>query len=198
VNKSRSHRRTLRVLPRRKVVSSPPVFSSLTNAAAAESAADFATRQLIPDLPEQRTLRLRVPTWNFAPGRRRPWQRRHNCGGNNQQCGNACTHGDATRIDIELHFEPNLLLRVKDNGKGISPSLASQGRDGHFGLCGMRERASRIGAKFSLDTSPGRGTVVTLCVPKATAFETRGFEDSTEMDTVRLMLRRLKEFVGLS
>jgi len=110
---------------------------------------------------------------------------------------NACTHADATRIEIELRFEPNLLLRVKDNGKGISPSVASLGKDGHFGLCGMRERASRIGAKFSLDTSPGQGTVVTLRVPKATAFETRGFEDLTEMDTVRLMLRRLKEFVGL-
>jgi signal transduction histidine kinase len=111
---------------------------------------------------------------------------------------NACKHADATRIDIELHFEPHLLLRVKDNGKGMSPSVASEGRDGHFGLCGMRERASRIGAKFSLDTSPGRGAVVTLRVPKATAFETRGFEDSTEMDTVRWILRRLKDFAGLS
>ena len=104
---------------------------------------------------------------------------------------------EATRIDIESHFEPNLLLRVMDNGKGMNPAVASLGRDGHFGLCGMRERASRIGAKFSLDTSPGRGTIVTLRVPKATAFETRGFEDSTEMDTLRLMLRRFKEFLGL-
>jgi signal transduction histidine kinase len=106
---------------------------------------------------------------------------------------NAYAHANATHIDIDLHFEPDLLLRVKDDGSGMSPAIASLGREGHFGLRGMRERASRIGAKFSLDTSLGGGTVVTIRVPKAIAFEARGFEDSIAMDRVRLVLRRLRD-----
>src|ERR1700737_3610989 len=84
VSKSKSHRRTLRVFPRRKVVSSPPVLPSLTNAAAAESAAAFASGQLIPDLPEQRTYgyTCQLGTSVREAGDRR--QRRHNCGGNSQ------------------------------------------------------------------------------------------------------------------
>jgi signal transduction histidine kinase len=84
---------------------------------------------------------------------------------------NACAHADATRIEIELQFEHDLLLTVRDDGRGMSPVVASRGREGHFGLRGMRERAARIGAMFSIDTSPGRGTVVTLRVSRAIAFE---------------------------
>lgn len=111
---------------------------------------------------------------------------------------NACLHADATRIEIELHFEPDLLVRVKDDGKGMSPAVASLGREGHFGLRCMRERASRIGARLSIDTSPGGGTVVTLRVSRAIAFETNDRDDPKGMDRARLMLRRLKEFVSWS
>jgi len=39
------------------------------------------------------------------------------------------------------------------------------GKQGHFGLQSMRERASRIVGKFSIESSAGSGTVVTLAVP---------------------------------
>jgi signal transduction histidine kinase len=110
---------------------------------------------------------------------------------------NACTHSKATRIEIELRFGPDLLLSVRDNGIGISPSIASLGRDGHFGLRGMRERASRIGAKFSLDTVLGQGTTVILCVPRTIAFETRADDDGSLISGARPMLRRVREFLGL-
>jgi signal transduction histidine kinase/ligand-binding sensor domain-containing protein len=154
-------------------------------------------RQIVEECVRQRAIEVVFP---LPPSTRlmRPLAQEEIFHIGSEAIRNACTHADATRIDIELQFDPNFQLRVKDNGKGMSSTVASVGRDGHFGLRGMRERASRIGAKFSLDTSPGGGTVVTLRVPNATAFETRGFEDSTEMDTVRLILRRLKEFVGLS
>jgi ligand-binding sensor domain-containing protein/signal transduction histidine kinase len=111
---------------------------------------------------------------------------------------NACKHADATRIEIELHFEPDLLLRVQDDGKGMSSEVASLGREGHFGLRCMRERAFRLGAKFSVATSPSAGTVITLRVSKAIAFEEREHEDLIGMARVRLMLSRLKEFVSSS
>lgn len=111
---------------------------------------------------------------------------------------NACRHAKATRVEIILQFAPDLRLSVGDNGKGISPEIAALGRAGHFGLCGMRERASRIGAQFSLDTSPGAGTVVTLRIPKAIAFDTVELgESSPEWNIARLLLDRLKRIMSL-
>lgn len=111
---------------------------------------------------------------------------------------NACKHPDATRIEIELHFEPDLPLRVRDDGKGMSPEVASLGREGHFGLRCMRERAFRLGAKFYVDTSLGAGTVITLRISKAIAFEVREHEDLIGIARVRLMLSRFKDFVSPS
>ena len=111
---------------------------------------------------------------------------------------NAFLHAGANRIEIELHFEPDLLIRVKDDGKGMSPAVASLGREGHFGLRCMRERASRIGGRLSIESSPGAGTVVTLKVSRAIAFETNDREDPRGMQRVRLILRRLKEFISWS
>jgi signal transduction histidine kinase len=56
-------------------------------------------------------------------------------------------------------------LRVSDDGVGIDPQIAQRGRDSHFGLQSMRERATRIGAQLSVLTSHGTGTEVTLIVP---------------------------------
>jgi signal transduction histidine kinase len=64
-----------------------------------------------------------------------------------------------------LCYGEDFILRVTDNGKGISPDIVDQGRQGHFGLRGMRERAARIGGKFNLVTSPTSGTQITLRIP---------------------------------
>lgn len=83
---------------------------------------------------------------------------------------NACMHSGASRLDVDLRYEHDLLVRVKDNGKGIDPVIVSEGKDEHFGLQGMRERAVRIGAKFTLTSSAASGTEVTLVVPGDIAF----------------------------
>ena len=57
------------------------------------------------------------------------------------------------------------LLRVNDNGCGIDPVISAEGKAGHFGLQGMRERAKRIGSKLMLNSSPNSGTAITLVVP---------------------------------
>lgn len=48
----------------------------------------------------------------------------------------------------------------------MEAGIVDKGKDGHFGLCGMRERAERIGGAFSLASTPGSGTTVTLIVPR--------------------------------
>ncbi|HET6975317.1 MAG TPA: two-component regulator propeller domain-containing protein [Pyrinomonadaceae bacterium] len=86
---------------------------------------------------------------------------------------NACAHSDANRFDVKLEYGHDLTLAVSDNGVGIETEVLENGKDGHFGLSGMRERAERIDSKFSLDTSPDSGTVITLIVPGRVAFTPR-------------------------
>ena len=56
---------------------------------------------------------------------------------------NAFKHAQAQRIEVEIRYdERQLRLRVRDDGKGIDPKLLNEdGRAGHYGLRGMRERA---------------------------------------------------------
>jgi signal transduction histidine kinase len=83
---------------------------------------------------------------------------------------NACTHSGASQLDVELRYADDFTLRVSDNGTGINPAIADSGKDGHFGLQGMRERTSRIGGKFTLGTSSNSGTEVRLVVPGGVIF----------------------------
>jgi signal transduction histidine kinase/ligand-binding sensor domain-containing protein len=87
---------------------------------------------------------------------------------------NACLHSGATRLDVELRYAHNLCMRVSDNGRGIDPEVIEQGRPGHYGLQGMRERAARIGADLTIDSSADSGTEVTLVVPGGIVFRKAG------------------------
>ena len=77
---------------------------------------------------------------------------------------NAAAHSGGSRLEIELRYASDFSLRVKDNGQGIDPELLTEGREGHFGLQGMRERALRIRSKLSVSSTTA-GTEVTLVVP---------------------------------
>jgi signal transduction histidine kinase/ligand-binding sensor domain-containing protein len=83
---------------------------------------------------------------------------------------NAQAHSRASSLEVELRYADNLELRVHDNGVGIDPGVTDHGRNGHFGLQGMRERAARIGGKLTILSSAASGTHVTLIVPGATTF----------------------------
>jgi signal transduction histidine kinase/ligand-binding sensor domain-containing protein len=83
---------------------------------------------------------------------------------------NAGMHSGGSRLLVELTYGSDLLLRVRDNGKGIDTAIVEAGKKGHFGLQGMRERAARIGAKLNLVTSPTLGTEITLIVPGRCVF----------------------------
>jgi len=78
---------------------------------------------------------------------------------------NACMHSEASQLDVELIYAHDLILRVSDNGKGIDPAIVDKGKDGHFGLQGMRERAARIGGNLTLGSSLQTGTRIRLIVP---------------------------------
>jgi signal transduction histidine kinase len=83
---------------------------------------------------------------------------------------NACTHSGASRLEVELRYARDLTLRVGDNGTGIDSAVADRGKDGHFGLQGMRERAARIGGKLTLGSSSNSGPEIKLIVPGGIIF----------------------------
>ena len=61
---------------------------------------------------------------------------------------------------------------MRDNGVGIEAATLDEGKEGHFGLQGMRERAGRIMAKLTVETSEGSGTEINLVVPGSIIYRT--------------------------
>jgi signal transduction histidine kinase/ligand-binding sensor domain-containing protein len=85
---------------------------------------------------------------------------------------NACAHSGGSVLKIELTYSNDVHLSVRDDGRGIKEEIVRLGREGHFGLKGMRERADRIGARLSLKTEANGGTDLTLLVPGSVIFKT--------------------------
>ena len=85
---------------------------------------------------------------------------------------NAFRHAEAKQIEVELRYdERQLRLRIRDDGKGIDPQfLTAEGRERHFGLHGLRERAKLIGGTLTVWTAPGSGTEIELSVPSFRAY----------------------------
>lgn len=77
---------------------------------------------------------------------------------------NIARHADASKAAVDLRREAdNVILAVRDNGKGIDEQLIY----GHhsLGLLGMRERALSFGGTVEVRALPGDGTLVTLKIP---------------------------------
>jgi signal transduction histidine kinase len=85
---------------------------------------------------------------------------------------NAFRHAEAQQIEVEFRYDQRQFrLRVRDDGKGIEPTLlTAEGRAGHFGLHGMRERANLMGGKLTVWTAAESGTEIELIIPAAHAY----------------------------
>lgn len=85
---------------------------------------------------------------------------------------NAYRHAQADQIEAEITYGAReLLVRIRDDGRGIDAQHLKSGRARHWGLTSMRERAQRIGAELSLWSEMGAGTEVELRVPDSVAYE---------------------------
>ncbi len=75
---------------------------------------------------------------------------------------NARQHARASLIRVTLDgSETSLHLHVIDNGRGVPERLVN-GRPGHLGMVGMRERALAINAVFKIEAVPTGGTSIAL------------------------------------
>ncbi len=80
---------------------------------------------------------------------------------------NVWKHSDATEAQISLKYSPeNITLSISDNGKGFKPPKQKTGIVAGLGLMGIRERAQLIGASLKIRSVIGRGTTVSVKVPK--------------------------------
>jgi len=86
---------------------------------------------------------------------------------------NSLLHANGGRVEIEITYDSkHLALRVRDDGCGIDTSvLEAGGRQGHWGLQGMRERARQIGGRLDIWSRVGSGTEVELRVPASRAYQ---------------------------
>lgn len=76
---------------------------------------------------------------------------------------NAVRHAAASRIEVRLEAADGVVsLSVRDDGKGFESSSVGEG---HYGLRGMQERASRCGGSLELRSAAGLGTEVRAVVP---------------------------------
>jgi len=85
---------------------------------------------------------------------------------------NAFRHASANAIEVSLYYQSKRFrLLVRDDGCGFNPDVQRLGREGHFGLPGMRERAERAGGQLRVLSRPGIGTDVELIISGKSAYE---------------------------
>ena len=85
---------------------------------------------------------------------------------------NAFRHATARSIEVTLEYRENRFrLFVRDDGRGLEGEVLRIGREGHFGMAGMRERAERIGGQLRLLSRPSSGTHVELTIPGKSAYQ---------------------------
>jgi signal transduction histidine kinase len=99
---------------------------------------------------------------------------------------NAFRHSQAKSIEIQIEYvAKNLRILISDDGCGIDDRVLQSGREGHWGLPGMRGRADEIGARLHVWSRITNGTEVELSVPGHIAFQSRSSN------------RRLRRLAGL-
>jgi signal transduction histidine kinase len=82
---------------------------------------------------------------------------------------NSFRHSRATRVEVDLEYgDSELRMRVRDNGCGLDSRVLETGREGHWGLAGMRERAAKIGGPLKIANS-ATGTEIELSLPSDVA-----------------------------
>ena len=82
---------------------------------------------------------------------------------------NTIKHAAALAVRVRVSYlARSLRLSVTDDGKGfqVDPAFAAYG--GHWGLLGMKERASQLRGTLTVRSAPGQGTTIALRIPYRT------------------------------
>jgi signal transduction histidine kinase len=79
---------------------------------------------------------------------------------------NVVKHSQARQAAVIVRWSKgNVIAEVSDDGCGIAPTRLHALPAGHFGLRGMRERATLLDGRFVVNSSPGQGMRLTITLP---------------------------------
>jgi two-component system sensor histidine kinase UhpB len=81
-----------------------------------------------------------------------------------ESMSNIVKHSGAKTVNVELSFVGKTLLRIADDGRGLSPNGRSSTSGGGHGLSGMKERALLVGGSLTIESNENGGTTVTLAM----------------------------------
>ncbi|HEY1214724.1 MAG TPA: histidine kinase [Bryobacteraceae bacterium] len=99
---------------------------------------------------------------------------------------NAIAHSGARQIKISIEYGlRNFHLTVTDDGCGIDTDTLERGREGHWGIAGMRERARSIGSVLEISSRAAGGTSVDLKVPSTIAYAASRRKSITWLSRIR-------------
>ena len=72
---------------------------------------------------------------------------------------NAARHADISEISVSMVMEPEVLrITIVDQGKGFDIESVNSGES--TGISSMRERVSWVGGVFTIQSTPGEGTII--------------------------------------
>lgn len=85
---------------------------------------------------------------------------------------NAYQHAGASHIAVRLEIiDGELCLTIQDDGRGFEPDVVIAAEQtsgpaaGHFGLTGINERVKLLGGVVCIQSEPGAGTCLSVCIP---------------------------------
>jgi len=85
---------------------------------------------------------------------------------------NVVKHSRTNRATVHVQVLPDYVsLTVCDRGVGFDPVRVRQAEHHPWGLLGMQERAVLLGGQLAIDSAPGKGTCVTVIIPRSSIHE---------------------------
>ncbi len=92
---------------------------------------------------------------------------------------NVARHAQATTVKIVLKELPEaIFMSVRDDGRSFDAKQVWLRNGKRLGLLSMRERAAMLGGSFLIDSVSGRGTTITVQVPRSKISRTPGMARS--------------------
>lgn len=82
-----------------------------------------------------------------------------------ESLNNAERHGEAKSCRVTMKKqETDLIIKIKDNGKGFSAEPADTGHD-HLGIFGLRDRIESLGGSFKINSQAAVGSTIIATIP---------------------------------
>jgi PAS domain S-box-containing protein len=80
---------------------------------------------------------------------------------------NVAKHAQASRVSVNIRKQRGVIrMEVQDDGKSFEVrDVLSAKKNKGLGLLGMRERVEMVGGRFSVESSPGKGTTIQAEIP---------------------------------